>query len=119
MAHIEKFVEIGKPVAAVYQQWAECEDYPRFLEGLKEIGLAEAQLRWRAEILTFAPKGTGTRVTLRIDYDAIGAGVERALQFVARRLQRDLDLFQRLAEEADADRASWKWVFASAQPSHA
>ena len=90
-----------------YQQWAECEDCPRFLEGPKEIGLAEARLRWRAEILTFAPKGMGTRVTLRIDYDAIRADVEHALQFVSRRLQRDLDLLQRLAEEADADRASW------------
>ena len=117
MAYIEKSVEIGKPVAAVYRHWAECEEFPRFLDGLKELGVSDAHLRWRAEVLTFAPRGKGTRVTLRIDYDAIGANVERALQSVSRRLQRDLELFRSFAEGSDG--AQWKWLLARPQPSHA
>ena len=69
MAHIEKTVEIGRPVAAVYRQWAECEEFPRFLDGLKEMGLAETHLRWRAEVLTFEPLRVGTRISLKIEYE--------------------------------------------------
>ena len=118
MAYIEKSVEIGKPVAAVYQQWAECEDFPRFLEGLKEVGIPDAQLRWRAEVLTFAPRAGGTRVTLRIDYDAVGPEVHGALQIVSRRLQRDLDIFRSFAE-GGRDGAPWNLLHAQRQPSHA
>ncbi len=117
MAHIEKTVEIGRPVAAVYRHWAECEEFPRFLDGLKEMGLAETHLRWRAEVLTFAPKGKGTRLTLRIDYDAIGANVERALESVSRRVQRDLELFRSFAEGSGGPQG--KWLFARPQASHA
>jgi uncharacterized membrane protein len=119
VAHIEKSIEIRKPVGAVYQEWAECEEFPRFLEGLKEVGLPDARLRWRAEVLTFAPKGTGTRVTLRIDYDAIGEQVGRALEVVSVRLQRDLEIFRSVAEGGDASAGSGKLLFARREPTHA
>ncbi len=108
MAHIEKSVEIDKPVGAVYQRWAELEEFPRFLEGLKDVGTADAHLRWRGEILTFAPKGSGTRVTLRIDYDAVGTGVGAVLQYVSRQLERDLELFRGFAEDVVTAAALWK-----------
>ena len=119
MAHIEESVEVRKPVGAVYKEWAELEEFPRFLEGLKEIGLPDAHLRWRAEVLTFAPRGSGTRVTLRIDYDAVGSDIDDALQLVARRVQRDLELFRTVVEEGSPGSSAWGWFFTKREPSHA
>lgn len=119
MAHIEKSVEIGKPVGAVYQRWAELEEFPRFLEGLKEVGAADAHLRWRGEVLTFAPKGSGTRVTLRIDYDAVGAGAGAVLHYVSQRLEHDLELFRGFAEDAGTAGALWKLALNQRQPTPA
>ena len=120
MAYIEKSIEIEKPVGAVYEDWTHFEEFPRFLEGLKEMrGLADTQLHWHAEVLTFAPRGTGTRVTVRIDYDATGSEIEDALRVVSRRLQRDLELFGSFVEERGEDRGAWRWAVTAREPSHA
>lgn len=119
MAHIEKSIEIRKPVSTVYQEWTEFEEFPRFLEGLKSVGSGATHLRWRAEVLTFAPKGTGTRVTLRIDYDAIGPEVGEVLGLVSRRLQRDLESFKTSVEDGSAARGAWNLPLMAREPSHA
>ena len=120
MAYIEKSIEIEKPVGAVYEDWTHFEDFPRVLEGLKEMqGLADTRLRWRAEVLTFAPRGAGTRVTLRIDYDANGSGIDDALRAASGRLQRDLELFRTFVEERGEGRGAWRWTLTEREPSHA
>jgi uncharacterized membrane protein len=119
VAHIEKSIDIRKPVGAVYQEWTEFEEFPRFLDGLKEVGLQGAHLHWRAEVLTFAPRGGGTRVTVRIDYDAIGSGISDLLESVSRRLQRDLEIFKTSVEGGGAVRSAWKLAFTDREPSHA
>ena len=119
MAYIEKSIEVRKPVSAVYRQWTELEGFPRFLDGLKEISEPQTRLCWRAEVLTFAPRGTGTRVTFRIDYDATGSKIEDALRLVSCRLQRDLELFKSSVEDEVAAAGAWKLAFAEREPSHA
>jgi uncharacterized membrane protein len=119
VAHIEKSIEVRKPVGAVYQDWTEFEEFPRFLEGLKEVGLAGTQLHWRAEVLTFAPKGSGTRLTVRIDYDAIGAEIGDVLGLVSRRLQRDLEAFKTSVEGGKVAHGPWMQAFTGSEPSHA
>ncbi len=120
MAHIEKSIVVRKPVGAVYQDWTEFEEFPRFLEGLKEVGLADTRLRWRAELLTFAPRWSGTRVTLRIDYDATGPEIGDVLGVVSRRLEGDLEMFKRSVEEGTAGlRAPWRLALAKRESSHA
>jgi uncharacterized membrane protein len=51
MAHIEKSIEVSAPLRAVYNQWTQFEDFPRFMEGVKEVHqIDDTHLQWRAEI---------------------------------------------------------------------
>jgi uncharacterized membrane protein len=51
MAHIEKSIEVNCPVNTAYNQWTQFEDFPRFMEGVKEVHqIDDTHLRWRAEI---------------------------------------------------------------------
>lgn len=49
MARIEHSVEVNLPVQAVYEQWTQFEDFPRFMEGVREVRqLDDAHIQWRA-----------------------------------------------------------------------
>ena len=37
MERIEKTFEIDSPVRTVYNQWTQFEDFPRFMDGVKEV----------------------------------------------------------------------------------
>ena len=51
MAYIEKSIHIDRPLRTVYDQWTQFEEFPRFMEGIKEVRqLDDRRLRWRAEI---------------------------------------------------------------------
>jgi uncharacterized membrane protein len=51
MATIEQSIEVNAPLRAVYNQWTQFEDFPRFMEGVKEVRqLDDKRLRWRAAI---------------------------------------------------------------------
>jgi uncharacterized membrane protein len=51
MATIEQSIEVNAPLRAVYNQWTQFEDFPRFMEGVKEVRqLDDKHLRWRAAI---------------------------------------------------------------------
>lgn len=51
MAHIEKSIEVNVPVSVAYNQWTQFEEFPRFMEGVKEVKqLDDTHLHWRAEI---------------------------------------------------------------------
>ena len=48
---VEKSIEVEKPVRTVYNQWTQFEEFPRFMEGVKEVKqLDDTRLRWRAVI---------------------------------------------------------------------
>ena len=52
MQRIEKEIEVNAPVRAVYNQWTQFEEFPRFMGGVKAVKqLSENRLAWRAEIL--------------------------------------------------------------------
>lgn len=50
MAHVEKSIEVEAPVDAVYKTWMDCEDYPRFMEGVREVRrLSPYRTHWIAD----------------------------------------------------------------------
>jgi uncharacterized membrane protein len=51
MATIEKSIDVDVPVRTAYNQWTQFEEFPRFMEGVREVRqLDDKTLRWRAEI---------------------------------------------------------------------
>jgi uncharacterized membrane protein len=51
MERLLKSIEIDAPVSAVYNQWTQFEEFPRFMEGVKKVvQLNDKRLHWVAEI---------------------------------------------------------------------
>ena len=51
MATIEQSIEVNVPVRTAYNQWTKFEEFPRFMEGVKEVTqLDDTRLHWKAEI---------------------------------------------------------------------
>jgi uncharacterized membrane protein len=51
MESVQKSIEVDVPVSTAYNQWTQFEEFPRFMEGVKEVRqLDDAHLHWRAEI---------------------------------------------------------------------
>ena len=51
MSTIEKSIEVNVPVRTAYNQWTQFEEFPRFMEGVKEVRqLDDKRLHWRAQI---------------------------------------------------------------------
>ena len=51
MEHVEKIVEVNRPLSTVYNQWTQFEEFPLFMQGVKEVRqLDDTHLHWRAEI---------------------------------------------------------------------
>lgn len=51
MSVIEKSIEINVPVRAAYNQWTQFEEFPRFMEGVKQVKqIDDKHLHWKADI---------------------------------------------------------------------
>jgi uncharacterized membrane protein len=51
MAHVEKSIEVDKPVDQVYAQWTQFEDFPKFMENVEEVRqLDDKHLEWKAKV---------------------------------------------------------------------
>jgi uncharacterized membrane protein len=51
MASANKHVEVNVPLSVAYNQWTQFEDWPQFMEGVKQVQqLDERRLQWRTEI---------------------------------------------------------------------
>ena len=51
MATIEKSIEVHVPITTVYDQWTQFEEFPMFMEGVKDVTqLDDRHLHWVAEI---------------------------------------------------------------------
>src|SRR5947209_12325270 len=51
MATIEQSIEVNAQLRAVYNQWTQFEDFPKFMEGVKEVRqLDDKRLQWKAVI---------------------------------------------------------------------
>jgi uncharacterized membrane protein len=51
MSTVTKSVDVNVPIRAAYDQWTQFEEFPRFMEGVKEVRqLDDTHLHWTAEI---------------------------------------------------------------------
>jgi len=51
MSVVEKSIEINVPVNRAYNQWTQFEEFPRFMEGVKQVlQVDDTHLHWKAEI---------------------------------------------------------------------
>ena len=51
MATIEKTIEVYAPIRTAYNQWTQFEEFPTFMEGVKDVKqLDDTHLHWVAEI---------------------------------------------------------------------
>jgi uncharacterized membrane protein len=51
MSVIEKSIEINVPVNTAYNQWTQFEEFPKFMEGVKEVRQTDdTHLHWKADI---------------------------------------------------------------------
>ncbi len=51
MSVIERSIEINVPVNTAYNQWTQFEEFPRFMEGVKQVRqIGDTHLHWKAEI---------------------------------------------------------------------
>jgi uncharacterized membrane protein len=51
MSTVTKSVDVNMPIRAAYDQWTQFEEFPRFMEGVKEVRqLDDTHLHWKAEI---------------------------------------------------------------------
>jgi uncharacterized membrane protein len=51
MSKIEKSIDVNVPVSTAYNQWTQFEEFPRFMEGVREVRqLDDTHLRWCAEL---------------------------------------------------------------------
>ena len=52
MSFIEKSIVVDVPVRTAYNQWTQFEEFPRFMEGVKEVKQTDdKRLHWRAEVM--------------------------------------------------------------------
>lgn len=53
MDHVEKSIDVNVPVRVAYNQWTQFEDFPKFMENVKEVKqLDDKHLHWRAKVGT-------------------------------------------------------------------
>lgn len=51
MKAIEKSIEVNAPLRTVYNQWTQFEEFPRFMQGVKEVRqLDDTHLHWCAKV---------------------------------------------------------------------
>lgn len=102
MERIQKSIEVECPISTVYNQWTQFEEFPRFMEGVKEVTqLDDKRLHWHAEIAGI-DKEWDARITEQIPDHRIAwksesgedtAGVVNFASLGQNRTRVDLELF--------------------------
>jgi uncharacterized membrane protein len=48
---VKESVDVNAPVQTAYNQWTQCEEFPKFMEGVKSVTqIDDTRLRWVAEV---------------------------------------------------------------------
>ncbi len=104
MANIEQSIGIDVPVRTAYNQWTQFEEFPRFMEGVREVRqLDDRRLLHRLS-------DTRTRVMLQVDYDPEGAveNIGDAVGVVSARIRGDLQRFKEFIVGRGRETGGWR-----------
>src|SRR4026208_215892 len=94
--HVEKSIEVEAPVNNVYNQWTQCEDFPKFMQGINEVQqlddkrlhrvaeIAGKRKEWDAEIFEQVPD---QKIAWRSTSGAPNAGIVSFRPVAANRTQ--------------------------------
>jgi uncharacterized membrane protein len=134
MSTIEQSVEVNVPLRTAYNQWTQFEEFPRFMEGVKEVRQTDAtRMHWVAEITEQRPdervawKNVGgkrnagvvtfhrldadhTRMMVQLDFMPEGL-IEKlgdALAAPDRRIAGDLQRFKEMIESRGTETGGWR-----------
>jgi uncharacterized membrane protein len=93
MSGIEESIQVHAPLRAVYDQWTQFEEFPKFMEGIKEVRQTDA-----------------TQVMVQMDFvpEGIVEKLGNALGVPERRVKGDLARFKELVETTDHTAAGWR-----------
>jgi uncharacterized membrane protein len=51
VAQIDKSIDVDVPLSTAYNQWTQFEEFPRFMEGVKQVQqIDDTTLRWKAHV---------------------------------------------------------------------
>jgi uncharacterized membrane protein len=51
MKHVERVIEVNAPLRAVYNQWTQFEEFPRFMSDVKQVRqIDDTHVHWHAEV---------------------------------------------------------------------
>ena len=51
MKQVERVIEVNAPLRAVYNQWTQFEEFPRFMSGVKQVRqIDDTHVHWHAEV---------------------------------------------------------------------
>ena len=134
MGKVEQTIEVAVPVTTAYNQWTQFEEFPRFMEGVKNVVQKDDKtLEWTAEITeqepderitwhsTSGPQNAGavwfdrlsensTRVHLEMNWQPEGVTEKLgdALGFDDRRIRGDLERFKEFVESRGTETGAWR-----------
>jgi uncharacterized membrane protein len=131
MATIEASIEVDVPVRTAYNQWTQFEEFPQFMDGVKEVRqLDDTHLHWvvehggkthefDAEISEQKPDervawktvdGNQTKVMVQMDWEPEGMleTLGAAMGSDDRRVKSDLERFKELIESRGAESGAWR-----------
>ena len=81
MSTIEKSIEVNVPEYKAYAQWMKFEEFPQFMEGVKEVTRLDARrFHWKAEIAgqekEWDTEITGQTADQRLAWTSRGGGIK-------------------------------------------
>lgn len=93
MSTIEESIEVEAPLSAVYNQWTQFEDFPKFMKGVEEIDQTDdTHMHWVAEFggshHEWDAEVTEQKVDERVAWKAVG-GLENAGVVTFHRIDSD------------------------------
>ena len=112
MPRFEDSIDVHVPVAQVYNQWTQFEEFPKFMEGIQSVQqLDDTHVQWAAEIRGQSRQWT-TEITEQqpdkkiawqtIDGEVKNDGVVKA------QVHGDLERFKQLIENRDQETGAWR-----------